>query len=207
MLPPIVLKAYKTVNDMLIKRGYNHTYSDIEYTSFESLEQMTIKTSKIIGGSDGINKHIIVYFPEGESKDGDKNGHIGVKHIRQYVDKAKLDDIHDIILIVENDITTFGKKEIDLFRSSKPSIKIEIFKYADLQIDVTMHVLVPKHRLLSEEEKNTVLKEYSSEPRMFPKLSIDDPQSKFYGFEKHNMIEITNFSETGGIYVKYRIVG
>jgi DNA-directed RNA polymerase subunit H (RpoH/RPB5) len=204
MLSPNIYRAYKTINSLLKKRGYDNTYSEGDGESFESLEQFTIRASKDDGGDGG---GIVVYFPEGESKDGDKNSHIGVKHIRHYVDRSKVDNIHHIILVVENDVTTFGKKEIDIFRTSKPSIKIEIFKYADLQIDVTMHVLVPKHRLLSEEEKNLVLKEYSAEPRMFPKLSIDDPQSKFYGFEKHNMIEITNYSETGGIYVKYRIVG
>lgn len=42
--------------------------------------------------------------------------------------------------------------------SSLPEIRIEYFKQVDLIVNITKHELVPKHILLTEEEKKEVLK-------------------------------------------------
>ncbi len=204
MLSTNIYKAFKTVNEMLKKRGYSNDYESTSYddflNTFESLQQLTIKSEHPSG------KKVVVYFPEVETKNNetDKNGHIGIKQIREYIDLSIEEDIHNIILIVLNDATTFAQKEMQ--NDKKNGIKIEIFKYEDLQIDITRHELVPEHRLLTEEEKLEVLKEFSTKIELLPRITTDDPVSKFYGFEKHDMIKITGFSETAGIRETYRVV-
>ncbi|RLG00447.1 MAG: DNA-directed RNA polymerase subunit H [Thaumarchaeota archaeon] len=68
------------------------------------------------------------------------------------------------------------------------------------------HELVPKHRVLSPEEAEEVLRKYSVTPQQLPRILASDPVVKEIGAKPGDIIEIIRDSETAGKTVYYRVV-
>lgn len=74
------------------------------------------------------------------------------------------------------------------------------------KFDIFKNELVPKHELLSEEEKQKVLKVLGVEQDKLPKINMKDPVAKRLEAKKKDLIKITRKSLTAGKAVYYRIV-
>ena len=84
-------------------------------------------------------------------------------------------------------------------------IIIEHFLVTRLLINITRHVLVPKHVLLSEMEKSVVLKEYRCTEGQIPIIESSDPMARYLGLLPNDVVRISRPSETVGIYTTFRI--
>jgi len=74
-----------------------------------------------------------------------------------------------------------------------------------MEIDVLKHKLVPKHRILSEKEKEELLKKYNVSLDKLPKILITDPVVKALNAKIGDVIEIErDFEGFKSIY--YRVV-
>ncbi len=75
------------------------------------------------------------------------------------------------------------------------------------KFDVLKHVLVPRHRLLDEKEKEELFKKYNIKPSQLPRILETDPVVKALGAKKGDVIEIIR-EEKGCLkpVVYYRIV-
>ena len=67
------------------------------------------------------------------------------------------------------------------------------------------HVLVPKHEILSEEEKEALLKKYGIKEKHLPKILTTDPVVKEIGAKPGDVLKITRVFR-GKKSVYYRIV-
>ncbi|MEM5793113.1 MAG: DNA-directed RNA polymerase subunit H [Candidatus Aenigmatarchaeota archaeon] len=76
----------------------------------------------------------------------------------------------------------------------------------DQKIDVLKHELVPKHRILTEEEKEALLKKYGVKLTQLPRISSKDPVVKAIGAKPNDVLEITRKSVTAGETKYYRVV-
>ncbi|MES1922719.1 hypothetical protein MHBO_004243 [Bonamia ostreae] len=128
---------------------------------------------------------------------------IGVDYVTDLMRKLKTDGANRAILILRENITPFAKKVI---HSAAPMFVIELFKESELLINVTRHIYVPKHVLLSDEEKEELLQQYRLKETQLSRIKKDDPIARYYGLEKSQVVKITRPSETAGRYVTYRIV-
>ena len=72
--------------------------------------------------------------------------------------------------------------------------------------NILEHVLVPKFRVLSEEEKKTVLDKFSTTPDKLPKILEADPIVAKMGAKRGDLLEIRRMSEVAGEFLYYRIV-
>lgn len=72
--------------------------------------------------------------------------------------------------------------------------------------NVLEHVLVPRHELLSEEEKQEVLKRLGLKPEELPLLLATDPAAQAIGAKPGDIVRITRESPTAGKAIVYRLV-
>lgn len=102
------------------------------------------------------------------------------------------------LIVYEGNPTPAVNKAIAITPESK--MNIELFHADDLQINITEHRLVPKHKRASKEEIKD-LKEKKLDNNL-PIIKSDDPASRFYNFSKGEIIQMTY--KNG--YVSYRVV-
>ncbi len=74
------------------------------------------------------------------------------------------------------------------------------------QIRPSQHVLVPKHEILSEEERKALLEKYGIRPDQLPYILASDPAAKEIGAKPGDIIKITRKSPTAGVAIYYRYV-
>lgn len=74
------------------------------------------------------------------------------------------------------------------------------------KINVLGHRLVPRHRILTEDEKRELLERYKITVKDLPKILITDPMVKAIGANIGDVIEIERISPTAGISYYYRYV-
>lgn len=76
----------------------------------------------------------------------------------------------------------------------------------DSNIDIFASALVPKHEILSGEEKAKLLEELNVHLKQLPKIKKDDPAVLALNAQKGDIIKISRNSSTAGEYFYYRIV-
>ncbi|NHW45019.1 MAG: DNA-directed RNA polymerase subunit H [Candidatus Verstraetearchaeota archaeon] len=68
------------------------------------------------------------------------------------------------------------------------------------------HELVPKHILLSKEEKRQLLEQLKIRPEQLPWIRASDPVAKLIGAKPGDIVKIIRKSPTAGETVAYRFV-
>jgi DNA-directed RNA polymerase subunit H len=73
-------------------------------------------------------------------------------------------------------------------------------------IDISSHVLVPKHTLLTKEEAQEILEKYRIKPYQLPYIKRSDPAIRDAKAEVGDVIKIVRQSSTAGEAIVYRYV-
>ncbi|KAK3139296.1 hypothetical protein QOZ80_5AG0380870 [Eleusine coracana subsp. coracana] len=84
--------------------------------------------------------------------------------------------------------------------------KIDIFQITELLVNITKHVLKPKHEVLTEEEKSKLLKEYNVKDSQLPRMLETDAVSRYCGLGKSTVVKVIYDSELTGNHVTYRCI-
>lgn len=74
------------------------------------------------------------------------------------------------------------------------------------EIDITKHYLVPKHVILSEEEKKELLEKYKVSLSDLPKIKISDPALKNLNVKPGDVVKIIRNNPWIGEEIYYRVV-
>lgn len=131
---------------------------------------------------------------------GDQN--IGVKQLRNFGHTLNENHFTCGIFITAVPVTGAAQKIIP---SLHPLI-MEIFMEQDLLVNITQHELVPKHVLLSSEEKAALLQRYRLKESQLPRIQQGDPVARYLGLKRGQVVKIIRKSETAGRYASYRWV-
>mmetsp|Transcript_14802 Transcript_14802/g.22615 ORF Transcript_14802/g.22615 Transcript_14802/m.22615 type:complete len:228 (+) Transcript_14802:118-801(+) len=194
-----MFRVYRTMSNLLQKRGYMVPREMREMTpaSFVSKfgerparESLTILVEK----ADDETNQLFVFFPEDEK--------VGVKPIQVYTDRMRSEGVSAAIMVLKVDITPFAKQAV---QEMADSFRIEHFKEAELLVDITQHQLVPEHQVLTNNEKDELLKRYRLKELQLPRIQANDPVARYYGMKRGQVVKIIRPSETAGRYVTYRI--
>ncbi|KAK3024997.1 hypothetical protein RJ639_044374 [Escallonia herrerae] len=137
---------------------------------------------------------------------------------------ANEEGLRRVILILQSKMNFHAKKMVDQY-----PIKVETFHIADLLVNVTKHVLEPKHEVLTAEEKQKLLEEHkvdnyqvivatmisviklTKEVAFYlfvaaPKMLETDAIAKYCGIEKGQVVKSTYSGSLTGSLVNYRCV-
>lgn len=75
---------------------------------------------------------------------------------------------------------------------------------AKLKVDITKHILIPKHTKLSEKERKELLEKFSISVKELPKINKDDSAIEHLEVQAGDVIKIVRKSPTAGEVVFYR---
>ncbi|KAG2175101.1 hypothetical protein INT44_007579 [Umbelopsis vinacea] len=194
-------RVYKTIHQLVSHRGYLVSQSELEMdldtfrdtfarTSDIDRDQLTFLVQK----KDDPADQLLVFFPKDKS--------VGVKPIRKYVERMLTQNIPKGIIIFQQTMTSSANKVI---QGMSAKYHLESFQEAELLVNITQHVLVPIHIVLSQEEKLALLKRYRLKETQLPRIQQTDPVARYYGLKRGQVVKIMRNSETSGRYVSYRL--
>mmetsp|Transcript_59081 Transcript_59081/g.136297 ORF Transcript_59081/g.136297 Transcript_59081/m.136297 type:complete len:220 (-) Transcript_59081:87-746(-) len=162
-------------------------------------ERMIIYAQKASLAGDATD-WIVVFF-------GEEKGKTGVRPVRALVDlmqkplDARIPKMTRGVMVVENPLTAFSRRAI----AELTGMRIDTFLDNELLVNITDHILVPKHELLTVSEKAAVLTRYSIKENQLPRIMASDPVARYLGLKKGDVVKITRKSATAGRYVTYRV--
>jgi DNA-directed RNA polymerase I, II, and III subunit RPABC1 len=193
----ILYKIRITVLEMLSDRGY--IVPDIENISFEEFViKYNNKNIDIFVNDEIKNERIYIHF-HNEIKNFSKND---LKNIMQNIISKYNDQDINLILILREKENSAISKEL-----SKDTYKnVEIFLRKNLVFNVTKHVYVPKHIILTKDEEKELLEKYYTTKGKLPKMPKTDPIAKYYGMKSEQICKIIRKSPEVGEYIYYRLV-
>jgi len=169
------------LQDMCQNRGYT------EIRSFEEAIESDREELRPILACKNAQQDVVVF----------KVKKLGIDTVRKLLELEVVEGSH-VILIYETDITAFSRKYL---RKCK-SFSYEIHPTNFFKFNPTKHVLVPEHRKLDQDERQTLLATVS--PECFPKILSTDPISKWYCFSKGDVVEIRRATPLGSYMKTYR---
>ncbi|MGQ9459796.1 MAG: DNA-directed RNA polymerase subunit H [Candidatus Bathyarchaeaceae archaeon] len=126
-------------------------------------------------------------------------GAVGIQYINQMKKAMKEAEIERGIIVTSGRYTQAAKvnakkKGIELIPRIFPSFTI------------FNHEFVPKHEILTSEEREKILAKYRVKPYQLPRIKASDPAAKAIGARPGDMLRIIRESPTAGKYVAYRYV-
>jgi DNA-directed RNA polymerase subunit H len=102
-------------------------------------------------------------------------------------------------------IVTDGRYTHAVKQSAKKK-KIELLPKTFPVFDLFEHALVPKHEILTEEEKKQLLSQFKVQPYQLPQIKASDPAVKAIGAKPGDVLRIIRKSPTAGEHSAYRYV-
>ena len=190
-------KSRGVLLDILKRRGYNvEEYENISFSEISKMEKnkqldMVVETDT--------NKKIYVKY------------HLSTK-IRPNQVYEITDDLFNLeeVLDLEDELIIITKDKpndtlIKLMRSLyvTDNIFFNIFCINELLYNVLDHQMVPPHRIISEDEKKELFKNYNiTDESQLPDINRFDPVARVLGCRPGNIVEIVRPSKTS-ISAKY----
>lgn len=127
---------------------------------------------------------------------------VGTKQVRAFNHFVDENNFHTGIFITQPPISPSAVRLLN----GIPGRIGEHFREDDLLVNITRHELVPKHVLLSPEEKLRLLERYRLKESQLPRMQVQDPVARYLGLRRGQVVKIIRKSETAGRYASYRWV-
>ncbi|KAL5594696.1 hypothetical protein BROUX41_001612 [Berkeleyomyces rouxiae] len=213
-------KVLRTVKEMVADRGFEMTEDEINMSLEDFRRDCTLPTGEVdrnrIGFSASpsesmIKKHTYTNAVGGSELSTDVGTvlvkflgeeSMGIQQIKNFIMTVVERHYKTAILITHTPLTSAARKNI---AAAESYAHIEYFLEDDLIVNLTRHMLVPKHILLSREEKVALLKRYRLKDTQLPRILQKDPVAKYLGLKRGQVVKIIRNSETAGRYASYRL--
>ena len=128
---------------------------------------------------------------------------VGINTVKSIASSLEDYDANHAIVLYNNSITAFAKNSIETLLETK---NVEFFLYDEMLYNVTEHCLVPKHIIMSPQEKKEVLKSYKVTEKKIPYILRTDPVSRYFNAQPGQMFKIIRNSDVTYKSISYRIV-
>ena len=197
VLLPKLYRVWKTLNKMMEDRGYiiEENYSQISYQDWLLKNNNKSSLNGIFYKKEGENI-VRLYF---EYLEGIK---LIANDIGSFFSKMKDAKADSGIIVISGVLSSQAKQKL---ADINIELQVECFNISELMVNITEHAYVPKHILLTEEQKKDLMKRYRIKENQLPKILHTDPVAKYLGLKRGDVVKIIRSSETAGKYVTYRI--
>ena len=172
----------EVIKNMLVYRGFNR------FSYYENYWIVSNTTN---------SKNVFIFFS--------KNQKLCVKNIKEYTAIINNDNniiIDHIIIVYNSNVTAFAKNSI----LNDIKYPFQLFNEIELSFDITKHALVPKHIILTKEEKFEFLNSNNFKIQNLPRIFLNDPVIKYIYGKKGDIVKIIRTSESAGESVYYRVI-
>ena len=194
--------------DMLEKRGYNiDKYKDYSINEIRLMSDNDM-LDMILEKPTGM-KCYVKYHISKKLKSTDLRKAVLLHYKMDADDDGDLTE-HDELIIICNDANIAISKKYGNFMSKLENYYtnnffVQIFNVDSLLFDITKHNLVPEHIILTEDEKQDLLKHFNISEDKLPRISRYDPVAKYLGMRPKQVCKIVRNSYTSGVATYYRI--
>jgi DNA-directed RNA polymerase subunit H (RpoH/RPB5) len=124
---------------------------------------------------------------------------IGVAIIRALLKRGEKDQVNEIHLVSDSPLTPQAKKMV-------AEHGIRYLSMKNVLIDMTQHHLVPKHEIVSQDDREQLLKDLGVEASQLPKIRRSDPIVKLLNGKPGDVLRIQRQSPTAGTSIYYRLI-
>ena len=124
---------------------------------------------------------------------------IGIAYVRELRDLVEETGADKGVIVTDGKYTYSAK-------ANAPKMGIELIPPTLPTFDIFKHKLVSPAEILSEEERERIIKFYHAKPFQFPWIKASDPVVIILGAGLGDILRMTAHSETAGTYVSYRYV-
>lgn len=138
------------------------------------------------------NKKIYIKFLNYKISSINDKSPVG-EFFKKYNDEYKILIVNDITPKTEETITTDDKQ-------------VEIFKFNKLLSDITEHVLVPLHEVLTTAEGEKVLESYRARKHDMPLIRSNEDVARYYKMKPGEIVRIYRPSPLTCEFTSYRLV-
>jgi DNA-directed RNA polymerase subunit H (RpoH/RPB5) len=197
-----VFKSRNNILDILQTRGYNID----SYTGFSVNEISSLVSNNLLDmlvTNDTTNKKIYIKYFNLDKSIRPNNVHEIVDSLFNIEQVLSTED--ELIIIIKDEPNeTLQKLQTSIY--THDNIFVNLINIDRLKFNILNHNLVPKHRVLTSEEKELVKKQYNIEnDSEFPTISRFDPVSQVLGIRPKELFEIERASKTAIKTKFYRI--
>ncbi|GAA5916843.1 hypothetical protein JCM8208_007001 [Rhodotorula glutinis] len=197
-----LFRVARTAHELVRDRGFAISEDEIKMSLDDFKDQYAAGSNAIdkakinfsAAKPDATGESIYVFYSEEAS--------VGIKTMRKFIDILEAQKFARGILIYKTSMTPSANKVISAMASQ---FQIEAFQESELLVNITQHVLVPKHEVLTAEQKKQLLQRYRLKDTQLPRIQLHDPVARYYGLRRGQVVKITRESETAGRYVSYRL--
>ena len=219
----VAYRMMQTISEMMIDRGYQvptgwlpATFEDFidQYANTGPTQDTEIETVECAHSNNLLNRDkmtLICHSTGGKPTIVFFNGEHRVSAAKiknEYHARAEAEGCGQVLIIHAGKIDVFAKRTIEeLTRGNVESqLCIECFQEDEVIVNITKHELVPRHEPMSPGEVAELLRAYSLQLAMLPRILVTDPVARYFGMRRGQVMRITRKSETAGTYTTYRQV-
>jgi len=194
-------KSRKILLDILEKRGF--TTDDYKYFGISEMQLLfnNKQLDMLLENSKNKRKIYVKYHLST----------LNQQKIYDFIDDLyHIEDIltpnDELLIIIKNQNINTTLEEIMNFVFIKDGIFVNIKKIKHYLFNHLDHILVPEHRVLTEQEKNAIYEKYRiSEDSEMPEISRFDATASIIGLRPGELCEITRPSTTSILSKYYRL--
>ncbi|RUS13526.1 RNA polymerase [Endogone sp. FLAS-F59071] len=194
-------KVFRTIHEMVRDRGYLVSQSELEMDLAAFQNQYAVqgevdrdRLTFMVQKKNDPTEQLLIFFPKDKS--------VGVKPVKKYAERMVTQEVKSGIVVYQGTMTASANKVI---QALPKNYALESFQESELLVNITQHVLVPEHVVLTPEEKRTLLQRYRLKETQLPRIQTTDPVARYYGLKRGQVVRIMRPSETSGRYVSYRL--
>jgi len=201
----LVVRSRSTILEILENRGYNvdlyKGVSPVEIDKFAmtSLDLLKISAEKIKDGFAPMEKITVLYWLEPVKNKLETE-------LKKLFDEGGIDVTKNelVVILSEPPHEAFGLQASKQWTLLKA--RIGFFHLKQIISNPASHIMVPRHRKLSEEECDFVIKKLKLKSKSeLPHIKYNDIQSRVLGLVPGDIVEIRRPSETVGEYTLFRV--